>query len=125
MKKKFTSNKSFGVLLSTVLIIFHVIFFEFNYSIILPIAALILLLSYLRPSFFKYPKEIWIKFGIILGKFLNPIICFILYFLVIGITKLVLCLFMKKLIQKKSNLKIKSIWILRKDDSYLNLDNQF
>ncbi len=125
MKKKFTSNKSFGILLFSVLLIFHVIFFRFNYSIILPISTLILLLSYLKPSFFEYPKEIWIRFGVILGKFLNPIVCLILYFLVIGITKLVLDLFMKKLIQKKSNLKLKSNWIVRKDESYLNLDNQF
>tara|TARA_Y100000768_G_C23746536_1_gene571802 strand:- start:354 stop:731 length:378 start_codon:yes stop_codon:yes gene_type:complete len=125
MKKNFTSNKSFGILLFSILLIFHIIFYKFNYSIILPIATLILILSYLKPNFFKYPKEIWIKFGVILGKFLNPIICLILYFLVIGITKILLDLFMKKLIQKKSNSKIKSNWILRKDETYLNLNNQF
>ncbi len=125
MKKNFTSNKSFGILLFSILLIFHIIFYKFNYSIILPIATLILILSYLTPNFFKYPKEIWIKFGLILGKFLNPIICLILYFLVIGITKMLLDLFMKKLIQKKSNSKIKSNWILRKDETYLNLNNQF
>ncbi len=101
MKKKFTSNKSFGILLFSILILFHIIFYKFNYSQLLPIATLILILSYLKPNIFKYPKEIWIKFGIILGKFLNPIICIILYFLVIGITKILLDLFMKKLIKKK------------------------
>lgn len=125
MKKNFTSNKSFGILLFSILLIFHIIFYKFNYSIILPIATLILILSYLKPNFLKYPKEIWIKFGVILGKFLNPIICLILYFLVIGTTKIILDLFMKKLIQKKSNSKIKSNWILRKDETYLNLNNQF
>ncbi len=125
MKKKLTTNKSFGILLFSILIISHLIFFKFNYSIILPIALLILIISYLKPNFFKYPKEIWIKFGLILGKFLNPIICSILYFFVIGTTKLALDLFMKKLIQKKSNPKIKTNWTMRKDNSYLNLNNQF
>ncbi len=125
MNKKLSSNKSFGILIFSVLLISHIIVFKFDFSFILPIAVSILLLTYLKPDIFDYPKQLWIKFGIILGKVINPIICFILYFLVIGITKITLDLFKKKLIQKKSNATLKSNWRLRKDKSYFELDNQF
>ena len=87
MKKKLDSNKSFGVLLFSILIISHLFFFKLRYSLILPIAVIVLILTYFKSNIFKITKEIWIKFGIILGKIINPVICFILYFLVIGATR--------------------------------------
>ena len=125
MKKFLTSNKSFGFLLFFILILFHFIFFKFNFSIILPISAIVIILSLARPDIFNYPKNLWIKFGLILGKLLNPIICIFLYFFVVGLTKVALDIFNKKLIQKKSNPKVKSNWRKRPDNYYLNFDNQF
>lgn len=125
MKKFLTSNKSFGLLLFFILIFFHFVFFKFNYSIILPISVIIIFLSLVIPNIFSYPKKLWIKFGIILGKLLNPIICIFLYFFVVGSTKIALDIFNKKLIRKNSNSNIKSNWRKRKDNSYINFDNQF
>ena len=125
MKKKFSSDKSFGILLFSVLLIFQLIFYKLKFSLIIPISILILILSYFKPSIFRFPKELWIRFGFILGKIINPIICFILYFLVIGTTKIMLDLFNKKLIQKKSKEFIKSNWRTREDKSYLNFNDQF
>ena len=125
MKKFFTSNKSFGLLLFFILIFFHYIFFNFKFSIILPISGIVIILSLTYPNIFNFPKKLWIKFGLILGKVLNPIICIFLYFFVIGLTKLALDIFNKKLIQKKSNSDTKSNWRKRNDNSYINFDNQF
>ena len=101
MNKKFSSDRSFGILLFLVLIIFHFVIFKFEYSKILPIAILLLLISFVKPSFFKYLNKIWINLGIILGKFLNPVICTLLYVFVIGLTKIILDVFRIKLIHKK------------------------
>tara|TARA_B100001057_G_C22559718_1_gene836796 strand:+ start:308 stop:685 length:378 start_codon:yes stop_codon:yes gene_type:complete len=125
MKKFLTSNKSFGFLLFFILNFFHFIFFKFNYSIILPISAIVIILSLTMPNIFSYPKKLWIKFGVFLGKLLNPIICIFLYFFVVGLTKIALDIFNKKLIQKKSNSDIKTNWRKRNDNSYINFDNQF
>ena len=112
-------------MLFSILIISHLFFFKLRYSLILPIAVIVLILTYFKSNIFKIPKEIWIKFGIILGKIINPVICFILYFLVIGATRIILDLFNKKLIIKKSNVFFKSNWRIRNDKSYLTLDDQF
>ena len=125
MKKKFSSDKSFGILLFSILLLSHLILYKLKFSLIIPISILILILSYFKPSIFRFPKELWIKFGFILGKIINPIICFILYFLVIGTTKIMLDLFNKKKNQKKSDGFIKSNWHIRKDESYSNFDDQF
>lgn len=125
MNKKFSSDRSFGILLFLFLIILHYIFFRFEYSIILPVAILILLISFIKPSFFKYPNIIWIKLGLVLGKFLNPVICTILYFFVIGLTKIILDVFRIKLIHKKKREKIKSYWIYREKGSFQSFNTQF
>ncbi len=125
MNKKFSSDRSFGILLFLFLIILHYIFFRFEYSIILPVAILILLISFIKPSFFKYPNIMWIKLGLILGKFLNPVICTFLYFFVIGLTKIILDVFRIKLIHKKKREKIKSYWISREKGYYQSFNTQF
>jgi len=125
MNKKFSSDRSFGILLFLFLFILHYIFFRFEYSIILPVAILILLISFIKPSFFKYPNIMWIKLGLILGKFLNPVICTFLYFFVIGLTKIILDVFRIKLIHKKKREKIKSYWISREKGYYQSFNTQF
>ena len=49
----------------------------------------------------------------------------LLYFAAVGLTKLFLDLFNKKLMLKKSNPKTNSYWIKRNDNLYKNFDNQF
>ncbi len=67
----------------------------------------------------------WIKLGLILGKFLNPVICTFLYFFVIGLTKIILDVFRIKLIHKKKREKIKSYWISREKGYYQSFNTQF
>ena len=71
----FSSNKSFGLLLFLFLIIIHFVFYKFKFSILLIISTIILALSLFYPEIFKYPNKLWMKFGLILGKILNPVIC--------------------------------------------------
>ena len=125
MKKFLSSNKSFGFLILSILIIIQIIFYKFNFSIILPIIILVLLLTIIKPEIFTYPKKLWIRFGLFLGKFINPIVCFFLYYVVVGLTKISLDLFKKKLIQKKADPNTQTYWRLRNDKTYKNFDNQF
>lgn len=125
MTKLLSSNKSFGLLLVLILIICQLIFYKFNFSLLVIFIGVILTLSFLKPNIFSYPNKLWIKFGLILGKILNPIICSLLYFFAVGLTKIFLDIFNKKLILMKPNPKTNTYWIKRKDDLYKNFDNQF
>ena len=63
--------------------------------------------------------------GFLLGRFLNPVICSFLYIFAVGLTRIGLEMFGKKLIIKTKNQKMSSYWINRRDDLYKNFDNQF
>ena len=84
-----------------ILIIILFVFFKFKFSININYFTIILALSLLNPEIFKYPNKLWMKFGLILSKILNPLIYTLLYFVAVGLTKLFLDLFNKKLIKNQ------------------------
>ena len=74
---------------------------------------------------FKYPTIFWIKFGIFLGKIINPLVCVFLYYIVIGGTKLLLFILRKKIINKSKQEKIYSYWLIKNNKTKYNFNNQF
>ena len=125
MRNYLSSNRSFGVLLAFICIFISIIFYGLKITFLIWISLFIIILSLTKPDLFKYPKDLWIKFGILLGKIINPIICAFLYFFVIGLTKICLDIFQKKLIFKNKQKNRVSYWIIRNDKFYRNFDNQF
>ena len=125
MNINLSSDKSFGILLAVIFLIVHLVYYNFSNSIFIWLCILCLILSFTFPVVFKYPNLTWLKLGKLLGKILNPIVCTFLYIFAIGLTRLGLEIFRKKLILKKKNLNLNTYWIEKKDDQYKNFNNQF
>ena len=125
MNINLSSHKSFGILLAVIFLIVHLVYYNFSNSIFIWLCILCLILSFTFPVVFKYPNLTWLKLGKLLGKILNPIVCTFLYIFAIGLTRLGLEIFRKKLILKKKNLNLNTYWIEKKDDQYKNFNNQF
>ena len=121
-----SSNKSFGIVFAVFFIIISFYYFLNNnllFSFLFIILSISFLVLGLNKSKILTPLNIvWTKFGLLLGKFISPIIIAVIYFFVIFPTKLFLILL------KKDNLMIsnksrKSYW--KSWNSNSNLDNQF
>jgi len=64
------------------------------------------------------------RFGIVLGKIVTPIVLFFIYFGVVTPTGILVKLFKKDILNIKINKKNKSYW-LNKDKNKSNMNNQF
>ncbi len=125
MKKKLSTNRSFGLLLSVILLFTGLYLYGLKLSNLILISIITLFLSLVTPNVYRFPNKLWIKFGLVLGKIINPVICFLLYFLVVGPTRIILDVFRIKLIYKTKQVKINSYWIKRKENHYQNFNTQF
>ena len=113
--KKNGSRRSFGILFFIVFLIIAFLLFKdgetlWNWSLIVSLIFLLLGLSNSRllgPLNFA-----WIKFGMILGKIIAPIIMGLIYFVIITPIGLFMRLIGKDLLQKKFS-KNNSYWIKR------------
>ena len=114
-KKKNKSNKSFGI-------IFFIVFLIIGlwplingedvriWSILVSLPFLIL--GILNSRILSPLSYAWIKLGIIMGKFISPIIMAIIFYLLISPFGIVMRIFGKDLLMKKYSKK-SSYWIKR------------
>ena len=108
------NNIIFGILFFIIffLISIYPLFKNKNLNIwSLLIAIVLLLITILKPSIFRPLNKIWIKFGVFLGKFISPIIMFIIFFAVVTPTGILMKIFRKDTMNLKSNRS--SYWINR------------
>ena len=89
-RKKFSlpSNKKFGLFFSLIFFLACIYFLYFNLLFYLSIALLFLSIIFLLLALFFQEKLsklniLWFKLGVFLGKIISPIVCGIIYFLVI------------------------------------------
>ena len=111
---KLPSNRKFGLFFT---LVFFLLFSYFNYKqkvelsyVFITSSILFLLLSIFSPKTLNLLNICWFKFGIILGKIINPIILGIMFFLVLT----PISLFFKLISRDELNLKRKqktSFWI--------------
>lgn len=125
MKKELSTNRIFGLLITAILLFTGLYLYGLNLSNLVLISIITFFLTLITPNIFKIPNKLWIKFGLLLGKIINPIICFLLYFLVVGPTRIVLDIFRIKLIYKTKQIKLESYWIKREKNHYQNFNTQF
>ena len=114
-KIKISSNRSFGI-------VFFVLFFiiaifpllnDGNIRIWSAVLSIIFLILGLMNSSILYPlNKIWFKFGILLGKFVSPIVLGIIFFFVVTPIGILMKILGKDLLNLKSNNE-KSYWIKR------------
>ena len=124
---KTASNKNFGIVFSVFFLILFLYFFIFKnlISILLLSLSLIFLLLGLFSSPILTPlKNIWIRLGFLLGKFVSPIVLFLIYFTLVLLTKVILSLFKKDLMGLSIKNNYDSYWI-KKNKNKTNMDLQF
>ena len=123
---KISSNRSFGI-------VFFVVFLLIGlypllngdniriWSLIL--AIIFIVLGLVNSKLLSPINLLWFKFGILLGRFISPIVMGIIFFLVVTPTAFILRLFGKDVLNLKKNNE-PTYWIENKDKSS-RMKNQF
>ena len=126
MNVKAGSNKSFGIVFFIFFLIIG-IYPLINQDSIriwsIVISIIFLILGLFNSKILTPLNILWFKFGMILGKFVSPIVMGIIFFLVVTPTGIIMKLLGKDLLKLKKN-KSKSYWIIRSEDNS-NMKNQF
>ena len=124
---KISSNRSFGLVFFAFFLIisFWPLINDAEIRIWSLIISIIFLLLGLFNSKILTPlNKLWFKFGIILGKFVAPIVMGIVFFLVVTPTGIIMRLTGKNLLGLKKDIKKDTYWI--KKNNYLSsMKNQF
>ena len=125
-KKKVGSNKSFGIVFFVFFLIIglYPLINEDNVRIWSIVISIIFLILGLINSQILTPLNIlWFKFGMLLGRFVSPIVMGLVFFLVVTPTGLIMKLFNKDLLKLRKN-KNSSYWI-KKPETKSEMKNQF
>ena len=126
-KIKISSNKSFGIVFFIVFFIIALWPLKSGSDIrIVPllISLIFLILGLINSNLLKPLNIIWMKFGLMLGKFMNPIIMGLIYYLTVVPTGLIFKILNKNLLNIKKKNDQKSYWI-KKEKSQSTMKNQF
>ena len=124
--KNTVTNKNFGL---TFFIVFLIItFWPLLYNEQIRIWSLIvgfifLILGLLNSKILTPLNILWFKFGIILGKFVSPIVMGVIYFFIVTPISIIMKIFGKDLLNLKYNNQ-KSYW-LEKSGPKSKMKNQF
>jgi len=123
---KISSNRSFGIVFFAVFLIIAI------YPLInsgdiriwsLVISIIFLIFGLFNSKLLTPLNQLWYKFGILLGKFISPIIMGIIFFFVVTPIGLILKIFGKDVLNLKKN-NAKSYWI-KKNGPISKMRNQF
>ena len=124
---KISSNRSFGLVFFAFFLIISLwpLINDAEIRIWSLIISIIFLLLGLFNSKILTPlNKLWFKFGIILGKFVSPIVMGLVFFLVVTPTGIIMRLTGKNLLGLKKDIKKDTYWI--KKNNYLSsMKNQF
>jgi len=77
------------------------------------ISLVFLIITIIKPNLFTFLNKLWIKFGILLGKIISPIIMGLVFFLVVTPVGIFVKILKKDVMGLKSEKS--SYWINRKD----------
>ena len=127
---KAASNRSFGLVIGLACLLISVWKYErgaWVYSIWIAIGAVFLLLAVLMPRLLRPARNLWLRLGQILGRFLSPVMLSAVYVLSIVPIGLLLKLFGKDSLQRAHDPKSESYWITRSTPGPdpASLKNQF
>ena len=123
---KLPTNRNFGIVFSVVFLLIALwpLLKQNDVRIwSLIISIIFLILGLLNSNILLPLNKFWLRFGILLGNIVAPIVMGIVYFLVVTPTGLIMRILRKELLNLKKNNK-NTYWI-DKDNSNSNLKNQF
>ena len=123
---KVGSNRSFGIVFFIVFLLIGLYPLLKNNDIriwSLIISSVFLLLGLKNSKILTPLNILWFKFGMLLGKYVSPIVMGLVFFLVVTPTGIIMRIFNKDLLKLKKR-NINSYWIKR-DDQKSDMKNQF
>ena len=123
---KIGSNKSFGVVFFIVFLIIGLWPLLNNEEIriwSIAISFVFLILGLLNSKILTPFNKLWMNFGLLLGKFISPVIMSIIFFLVVTPIGIIMKFLKKDLLNLKFN-SDKSYWI-KKEGPKSKMKNQF
>ncbi len=126
MSIKLPSNRSFGILFFVVFFVIGIwpIINDGEYRIwSIFISSVFLFLGIINSNFLTPLNKLWMKFGLLLGMIVTPIVMGIIFFLVVTPTGILLRLFRKDILKLKKN-KSNTYWTLKDNDNN-DMRNQF
>ena len=124
---KTASNKSFGIVFFVIFIIIALwpLLKDENIRVWSIIVSIIFLtLGLLNSKILTPLNQLWIRFGILLGKIVSPIVMGIIYFGVVTPIGLIMRIFGKDILNLKIDKNKKTYW-LAKDKIKSKMKNQF
>ena len=116
------SDRSFGVMFGFIFIIIAVIMRlrdnpQNIQLLFLALSFLTFLISFTRPSLLSTPNKLWMKFSLLLARFVSPIVLGLLFYVLISPLALVLRLFGRDELHLKTK-KVASNWQSRQINGY-------
>ena len=123
---KVGSNRSFGIVFFVVFLLIGLYPLLKNNDIriwSLIVSSVFLLLGLKNSKILTPLNILWFKFGMMLGKYVSPIVMGLVFFLVVTPTGIIMRIFNKDLLKLKRR-NINSYWIKR-DDQKSDMKNQF
>ena len=123
---KISSNRSFGIVFFIVFLLIALYpLLKDNHLRIwsLVISFIFLILGLINSKILTPLNRLWFKFGLLLGKFISPLIMGIIFFIVVTPIGIIMRLLKKDLLNLKFNTK-KSYWI-EKDGLKSKMKKQF
>ena len=116
------SDRSFGVMFGFIFIIVAVIIRlrddpQNIQRLFLALSFLTFLISFTRPNLLKTPNKLWMKFSLLLARFVSPIVLGVLFYLLISPLALVLRLFGRDNLRLKTK-EVSTNWQSRQIKGY-------
>ena len=116
------SDRSFGVMFGFIFIIIAVIIrlrdSPQNIQLLfLALSFLTFLISFTRPSLLSTPNKLWMKFSLLLARFVSPIVLGVLFYVLISPLALVLRIFGRDELRLKTK-KVATNWQSRQINGY-------
>lgn len=85
INKLLKENRSFGIVLMILLIIFYLLVDSINFYVNLTfgiIGFIVILITYYIPNILKKPNAVWMKFGLLLGNVTSFIVLSIIFLVI-------------------------------------------
>ena len=123
---KIGSNRSFGIVFFIVFLLIAIYPLLSGESVrlwSLAIASIFFILGIINSSLLSPLNKIWFKFGLLLGRFISPLVMGLIFFLVVTPIALLMKLLKKDLLNLKFN-KDNTYWIV-KSGPKSKMKNQF
>ena len=124
---KISSNRNFGLVFFgffLIISIWPLIYGEELRIWSLFISIIFLLLGLFNSKILTPLNKLWIRFGILLGKIVSPVVMGIVYFGVVTPIGVIMKIFKKDILNLKIDKNKKTYW-LKKDENKQNMKNQF